>query len=635
MATSFYEHQDRARKRTRLLVAYYLLAVAFVVVALNGLAWAVSALLTSGEAPAPSLPQWLAGGTWVAVTAVTLAVIVGASVVTTLRLAGGGPALARMLRARQLAPSTQDADERRLLNVVEEISIASGVPVPAVYVLDAEPGINAFVAGTRPSETVMVMTRGALEHFTRDELQGVVAHEFSHIFNHDMRLNIRLMGVVAGLVVIAQLGRFMLRAGSHGRARDSAQLIGIGIAILAIGYLGSLLAAMIKAAISRQREFLADASAVQFTRNPRGIATALWRIKTHAAGSRLDSPHAEDVSHFCIAESVRYFFAGLMATHPPLDARIRAVDASFVPPRDAPRDTAPAGHADMRAAAGVVSGAAAPGAVAGVAALDGAAVAARVGAPGNAQLAHAEAVHAALPAALVAAARQPRGAAHLLLALVIARSAPAAHTDARAGAASAGYDAARLDALVPPLTALPPRQRLPLIELALPALKRLDEAAREKLCDTLRTLTRADARLTLFEFALLRIVDDHLAPRAARAVRVRHYRFAAVAGELRLLLSVLAHAGSTDAARATAAYAVAWQPFALSAGAAPMVAAACRLDALEAAFDELAALAPLLKQNVIRACADCVIHDGEVTAAEAELLEAIALTLDCPLPPLV
>ncbi|MEQ8662832.1 MAG: M48 family metallopeptidase, partial [Gammaproteobacteria bacterium] len=449
MATSFYEQQDRARRRTRLLIGYYLVAVALVVLALNAVAYALAAALGPHGAAPPALGRWLDGGTWMLVTALTLLVIVGASAVTSLRLAGGGPALASMLGARRLAPATGDTAERRLLNVVEEMSIASGLPVPAVHVLDAEPGINAFVAGTRASETVMVVTRGALENFTRDELQGVVAHEFSHIFNHDMRLNIRLMGVLAGLVVIAQLGRFLLRSGAHGRGRDTARLAVAGIAILAIGYLGSLLATLIKAAISRQREFLADAAAVQFTRNPDGIAAALWRIGQHGTGSRLDNPHAEDISHFCIAESVRYFFSGLMATHPSLAARIDAINPRFEPPRARGAATLavppPASAADPGHGAGQP---AAPAGAAGMAALDGATVAARVGAPTATQLAYAGQLHAALPGALLSAARRPHEAAHLALALLLVRAAAGARATVRATATAAAYDGALLDRLV-------------------------------------------------------------------------------------------------------------------------------------------------------------------------------------------
>ena len=634
---NFYQHQDRARRRTRLLALWFFTAVVLVVLALNALAWGAMRLVVEPDDAPLTLAQWLEGPSWVFVTGLTLLVIVGTSLVTALRLRGGGPALAGMLKARRLDADTRVPAERRLLNVVEEMAIASGVPVPAVYVLDGEAGINAFVAGTRPSETVMVVTRGALEHFTRDELQGVVAHEFSHIFNHDMRLNIHLMGALAGLVVIAQLGRFLLRAGSHGRGRDTAQLVMVGIAVLAIGYLGSALAAVIKAAISRQREFLADASAVQFTRNPQGIAGALYRIQTHATGSRLDNPHAEDLSHFCIAESVRYFFGALMATHPPLAARIAAIEPGFVPrdqtPSEAlatqPASAAPRAAAERAGGAGFSADVSPSG-------LDGTHVADSVGQPAGHHLAHAAEVRAALPAPLLDAAHQPAGAAHLVLALFLARSAAAAQRAAwRAALVRGTYDAGRLTALATPLAALPARQRLPLVELALPALKTLDAPARAGLLATLRAVAAADGRFSVFEFAMLRILDDHLGADAARAPRVRHYAFAPVADALRLLLSVLAHAGHAREVDAEAAFAAAWAPFSLPGNIALVARGACRMEALQQALGELAALTPLLKRNVILAAADCVIHDGTVSAAEAELLEAVALTLDCPLPPLL
>ncbi|MEX2481988.1 MAG: M48 family metallopeptidase [Gammaproteobacteria bacterium] len=616
---NFYESQDQARRRTALLVVYFALAVLCITLALNGVFYLAAKAARSEPL---SLQAWLAQPYWLWISVAVGALILLGTLHTSFRLRGGGQALAAMVGARRIDPGTQAMDERRLLNVVEEIAIASGTPVPALYVLDSEAGINAFVAGTRPSETVLVVTRGALDSFDRDELQGVVAHEYSHIFNGDMRLNLRLMGVLAGILVIGQIGRLMLRSGVHGRNRKGGQWALIGLAVLIIGYIGLFFGALIKAAVSRQREFLADASAVQFTRMPDGIAGALYKIKQHAAGSLLDNPHAEDLSHFCFGESVRHAFSGLLATHPPLEARIEAIKPGFVPRQ-------------ITAASGAAV--AAPGAM-GFAGSDAAMsppqVADAAGTVTRSHIEHARHQQAEWPAELAVLAHATDDAPRLVYGLLLAAS-PAhgrpvlidlvERRDPRG--------AADLEALAAKLDALPRQARLPLLNLALPALKQAGSAARQRLQDTVRALIAADGRFTVFEFALEHLLRDHLRDTAGEAVPVTVFRFADVAADVRLLLSVLARAGSPAPAAAAAAFRQAWRPFALG-EAEPAASAACTLDALDAALDRLAQVSPLLKKNLIEACADCVQHDGRVTAAEHDLLQVIALTLDCPLPPL-
>ncbi|MGE0485476.1 MAG: M48 family metalloprotease [Gammaproteobacteria bacterium] len=634
---NFYEHQDRARRRTAWLVACFALALIVIIVVLNAVALTV---LNATAAQPVSLRSWLAGTTWAWITVAVIGVIGSGSLYTTLRLRGGGAALAGMLGARRIDPGTGDAAERRLQNVVEEMSIASGTPVPALYVLDDEPGINAFVAGTRPTETVMVVTRGALEAFDRQELQGVVAHEYSHIFNNDMALNLRLMGVLAGLMLMAQIGRFMLRSGTHSRDRNAGQFALVGIAVLVIGYIGLFFGKLIQAAVSRQREFLADASAVQFTRDNQGIASALWKIGKAVDGSHLANRHADDIGHFCFGTPVEHAFAGLLATHPPIATRIRAVCPGFQPRTTTPSITPP--PPATRAAAGMAGFVAAPTAGGrgatfddSVAVIDGAAVAASVGTVNPRQHAFAQAVTDALPATLVERLHAPDGALEVLCALLVTAAARDAH-DA-VFALVVGHDAslvADLDRLVGEVRALPAATRLPLAQLALPALKRLESAARRRIVTLVRSIIVADRQYTVFEFALLCLLRDHLADEATRKPPTRWFSFAAVDEALRVLLSALARHGHADEATAAVAYRRAWQPFGL--GEAGLLAReACSMSDLGRALERLAGLSPLLKKNVIQAAADCVIADGKVTVAEGELLQAVALTLDCPLPPLV
>lgn len=631
---NFFEHQARARRRTTLLVIPFVLAVALIVVTLNVVGFFVFQQVGARDA-APPLAVWFAQPFWIWISLGTLGVIGAGSLKTTLQLSGGGTALADMLGARPIAMDSGDGDERRLINVVEEMSIASGTPVPRLYVLDGEPSINAFVAGFRPTETVMVVTRGAVQNFTRDELQGVIGHEYSHVFNGDMRLNMRLMGILAGVLLIGQIGRFILRSGNRGRGKGSAQMALLGLALFVIGYIGLFFGALIKAAISRQREFLADASAVQFTRNPDGIAGALYRIQQHAEGSRLLNSHADDVSHFCFGASVRTGFTSLLATHPPLAERIHAVDPDFMKKQ---RAQGAAGTGGARPAVGGAPPAGAA-AFAGFApaggTMDAAAVAGSVGNVTPAHHALAGSIHAGLPETLARSLRGAGTVAPACYALVLAATDPAARgaglalLHEKAGKA----DAAHAEGLVPLIVAQGPGARLMLVNLALPALKALPTATRGGFIEAIRALVLADRRTTLFEFAMLAILREHLAEDAGKAFPARYFKFDAVLTEIRLLLSVLARAGGGDQVAVERTFRLGMAQFQREPGA-MVPASQCTLTSLEQALRKLALLAPLLKQPLVQACADCVIHDGTVAPSEAELLQAIALTLDCPMPPL-
>ena len=321
----FFQHQELARRNTRVLVLLYALAVIAVVAAVTAVLAGAYLYARAAEQPGPvSLaavpPALLWGG-----ALGTLAVILLVTLVQSLRLGGGGEAVAKMAGARPVSPETTDPLERRLINVVEEMAIAAGVRVPKVYVMAGESGINAFAAGTEVSNAVVAVTRGTLETLNRDELQGVIGHEFSHILHGDMRLNIRMIGVLAGIVFIGSIGRFAMHATGRGggRRQGAAAMFAAGLALFIIGYTGLFFARLIKASIARQREFLADASSVQYTRNPDGIAGALDQIRTSARGTLIESRSAEELSHMYFGESVKLWLSGVFATHPPLEERIR------------------------------------------------------------------------------------------------------------------------------------------------------------------------------------------------------------------------------------------------------------------------------------------------------------------------
>ncbi|MDZ4199116.1 MAG: M48 family metallopeptidase, partial [Kiritimatiellia bacterium] len=331
----FFSHQEDARRKTRLLVFYYGLAVALILVSVYLVLVIGLGAAASGEEE--SVIRWWNPQLFLSVSVGLLALIGAGTLYKIHQLAQGGEFVARSLGGRRVDPATTDVAERRLLNVVEEMAIASGAPVPPVFVME-EKGINAFAAGMTPSDAVIGVTRGCLETLTRDELQGVMAHEFSHILQGDMRLNLRLMGVLHGILLIALAGYFLFRSSlsaPRSRSRENKDggglrfaLVLLGLALLVIGYIGVVFSKLIKSAVSRQREFLADASAVQYTRNPSGIAGALRRIAGYSGGSRILSPEAEEASHLFFANSLSSAWAGLLATHPPLSERIRRIDAA-------------------------------------------------------------------------------------------------------------------------------------------------------------------------------------------------------------------------------------------------------------------------------------------------------------------
>ncbi|HWV58524.1 MAG TPA: M48 family metallopeptidase, partial [Longimicrobiales bacterium] len=324
----FFQAQESARARSRVLVALFLGAVVAIIVTVYVVIQIVLAA-TGGMAPGfyPELFAVVAIGTSL--------LIAGGSGFRTLQLRSGGASVAEMLGGRRVSPDTRDIAERRLLNVVEEMAIASGMPVPAVFVLDAEQGINAFAAGYTIHDAAVAVTRGTLERLDRDELQGVIAHEFSHILNGDMRLNVRLIGLLFGILLLSVVGRGLLRGaayGGRGRKGGGGQVALIGLALTLLGFVGVFFGRLIKAAVSRQREFLADAAAVQFTRNPGGLADALKKIggATARGGSLVRNHHAEELSHLFFAEGVQRAFAGgALSTHPPLDERIRRIEPNW------------------------------------------------------------------------------------------------------------------------------------------------------------------------------------------------------------------------------------------------------------------------------------------------------------------
>jgi Zn-dependent protease with chaperone function len=654
----FFAAEGRARKRTTRLLVLFGFAVAGTVVAgyfatVFGLRMANASgygrrygeyrEAYSDEANgADSLWQ---PGVFAGVSAVTLAVIGLASLYKWTQFRGGGSAVAESVGGRRVDPHTTDPKEHQLLNVVEEMAIASGLPVPAVYILDDEPAINAFAAGLTTSDAVVTVTRGTLEKLKRDELQGVIAHEFSHILNGDMRINVRVSAIIFGILVLGLAGRATLWSMRYGTMRSSRSdknnngalvILGVGLALMVIGYVGYFFGRLIQASLSRQREYLADASAVQFTRNPEGITTALKKIGGWAIGSSLETHRAAEISHFFFAQAFESNFGGLWATHPSLGDRIRAIDPSFDGKFIEPPEVVDVAKEPWSRVPHMPP--APPPPAPGAAAAFGAALAAAAGTLTAEGAAGAQSLLAEIPASIRTAARSPHDAPILVYGLLLDEDEAVRQKQLASIAASDGSDALNsLRQLDGALRQLKPEHRLPVLQLALPALKALPQASLKSFPGTLDQLVQADGRVTTFEFALQRLVLRALAmSRAPSAPVAQIYSFQAVAHELSVVLSALAHASSADAGEAARAFAEGAGQLKLVQGSLSFLSGAdSGLVPLDAALDKLAGASGPIKQRLLVAGAHVVGADGVLLAEEIELLRAVAASLDVPVPPLV
>jgi len=625
---NFFEQQDAARRNTRRLIVLFLFAVAAIVVAVNIVA--AFALISL------SLDELIGGGRdmglfYAFVTIATLALIAGGSVYQSMSLSGGGAALARMMGARPVARASSDPAERRLLNVVEEMAIASGTSVPQVFVMDDQASINAFAAGHSPNQAAVVVTRGTLEKLNRDELQGVIGHEYSHILNGDMRLNLRLMGVLGGILLLATLGRMLARSSSRRDSKGSS-LVLLGIGLLAVGYIGVFFGRLIQAGVSRQREFLADASSVQFTRNPDGIGGALAKISR--SGSRVDHPRTTEASHMffgqALAADFADFFPDLLATHPPVAERLtriygRPVAASDIVARSAIPADAPRALAGS-SAFGRSAGRRSDGASAGMKAAAGAVLAA-VGDVSTGHVDYAATLLDSLPESVRDLTRTVEGAKQAMLGLAFALEGPVrkAQSDllrlGRENPEAVAKTAAAVQGLAK-------TARLPLIALAAPTLKTLAPPERASFLALLRQLIEADRRVTLEEFVLATLLEATLGERAGRAVPARYRSLEPLAEDARLVLSLIAHATNGDAATSFAA-GVKELRLPLT----PIEARAISLVAVKAALARLNQLAPMQKPRLVKALVQCALADAHLSVTDAELLRAICCALDSPLPP--
>ncbi|WP_144127991.1 M48 family metallopeptidase [Catellatospora sichuanensis] len=632
----FFERQRQVKRMSfRLILLYVLAVLAIVVVVCLAVAFALGAF----EAPAAEL-AWLMF--WTAV--LTGGSILLASLFRTIGLRAGGGKVARDLGGVLVPEDTTDLRLRRLRNVVEEVALASGVPVPEVYVLEDEQGINAFAAGWSPADAAIAVTRGALDRLNRDELQGVIAHEFSHVLNGDMRINIRLIGLLFGILFLAIMGRTFLYAGAFGgrERRDnqgSNPLPLIGIALIVAGSVGVFAGRLIQASVSRQREYLADASAVQFTRQTSGIAGALKKIGGLETGSRMATPKIDEVGHMLFGPAR---LRSLFATHPPLADRIRALEPGFDPAQLTAlaqqwRAAPPSGLAEDAAMGLSLTehGGPLPGQDTRMAVRPDA-VAASVGAPQQPAYQRAESILERFPPEVLARARRGDTAPGLLFGLLLSEQPEVRDSQLSALRERHGESiVADTVAAAGWLAGLHPLLRLPLGQLCFPALRAHPAATRQDLLGTIDVLARADGRVSVFEYALSRLLhrDLYEATYETPPWPTRKRSLATCRNAIASLLAVLARAGHPDEASADHAYHVGLAMI-LPGQPVPMTAPQHGVLALDGAWPLLDGLAPRDKSLLIQAVVAVISEDGTMTVAEQELTRTVCGMLHCPLPPL-
>ncbi|HHC6656725.1 TPA: M48 family metallopeptidase [Vibrio parahaemolyticus] len=611
----FFHHQDTARQRTGLLVMLFTLAV----LAITGLVSVISIGIYFYFTGEPFTTQSIISYCLLSFVGVLLVVSISSFIRLSELNANGGRGVAESIGGKLISTDTSNAKHRQLLNVVEEMSIASGIPVPPVYVMAEEHGINAFAAGMSIDDAVIGVTQGALDAFSRDELQGVIAHEFSHILNGDMRLNTRLIGALFGITCIAHFGHLILDNSNSTRhvsrsSSDSnkgfAVIILIAIVCLVLGWLGTLFGNMIKAAISRQREFLADASAVQFTRNDQGIAGALKKIGSNVQGSTLNTKASDEMSHMMFGQSKLSGFSGLFATHPPLDERIRRIEPNW--------DGIYAQHSHAQSTAfdnEQVSGFA----------VGGGSPASQSASPSEQLSETGQQLISQLPPELVDIAREPYSARFIAFALIFDGS------DIQREMIKSYVPLASQSTLLPWLDYdLPLHLRFPLLELALPALKSLSEAQKISLCKVLRELSETDNLYSLAEWCVINLLEKQLL--ASFGFIKQHKTLKQLEESVFWLLRELAWVSHSQADKAQRAYHCALAH--LGFPEVKLEPANSNWHLSRAALELLLQLKPKDRRMFVKACRLAIESDGEITVAEGELYRVIACFLEVPEPPL-
>lgn len=638
---NFFEAQDKARRNTFWLVLLFALAVAGLILLTNLLLLGVYRYIRTSEVvvSADTLYQSYSWEVFATVSAGIILLVLGGCLYKMLSLAGGGPSIAEMLGGRLVSHATNEPLQRRLLNVVEEMAIAAGMPIPQVYLL-GDTSINAFAAGRTPADAVIGITEGALARLNREELQGVIAHEFSHIANGDMRLNIRLIAILHGILLLGLIGYFLLRSMRHaGRSRSGKggagilAIVALGAGLMVIGYTGTFFGQWIKAIVSRQREYLADSSAVQFTRNQQGIAGALKKIGgSSAVGSYLGSPSAPEYSHAYFANGISSFWQSMFATHPPLEKRISRIEPGWdgqylssdiqrmvePEPPSAPlpeTSSAAIGAAILSSVEQAIS---------------------EVGTLNEENIEYVRDLIVAMPLTLREAAQEAYSARALIYAGLIQMQKDAAGaTRSLAGRVVDPDMQALVEKYLPEVQALDDRFKLPLLELCVHSLREMSPNQYVHFKTAVHDIIVSDRSVNLREWIIRRFVmqqlDMHFGFR--KAPRAKHGSLTKLKQAVEMLLSLIARVEHRDEAAAGAAFAAGAAEAGLQ-GLQLLSTESFSLERLDAALDELMQLKPLVKPGLLKGCVAIVMHDGHASTRGIELVRTISTCLDCPMPPL-
>ena len=644
---NFFERQDVARRNARVLVLLFLVAVILLIVLANV---AVAAFLFFGQdyniysGSRQGAAGFLSYFTWARFGTIGLAATATVAMVVFIKwfqLSTGGKVVAESMGAIRILPQTRDRAERRCLNVVEEMALAANMPVPPVYIMNDERGVNAFAAGITPADAVVAVTRGTIEHLKRNELQGVIAHEFSHILNGDMRLNIRLAALLKGITFIGDVGHVLLRSSnrhrtgaSQGSGKSGASLPVLGLALWLVGWLGGLAAGFIKAAISRQKEYLADASAVQYTRDPDGIGDALKVIGGYIPGTLVHAARAAEMSHIFFGQ-IEHHLWQVFATHPPLQERIRRLDPDWNgqyierKPRHYPEQPSRPGSGDVGVGRAALVAAAMAGALLEDEPheeLDDADFG-----PSPEQLEEETSARQEIPLVFVQHSHEPLGAHALVYSLLISSDEQVrqAQLSIIAQADITGL-ADLVHTLSPGVQELGAPRRLPLLEMCLPALKSISLAQYRTFKNTLLSLIQADQRTELYEWCLFQLIRHYLDPEfiQVKPSRARYRKLQKVAYHVRVVLSVLAHEGGGETATVfrLGADALGFDSMAILPREQGSVAAFSK------AVHELANCYPLLKPRLLKAMTLAASADGKLSPVEREIIASMAAVMDCPVP---
>ncbi|HBM15563.1 MAG TPA: hypothetical protein DD381_04350 [Lentisphaeria bacterium] len=630
----FFAHQDRARRNTVLLIIYYIITVILII----GAIYVVFAAVFLGEysglvGEKPFRPQRMWNiELFLAVAGATLLIVITGTIYKIIQLSsGGGSSVATMLGGIQISHGTNDSDERKILNIVEEMAIASGLPVPPVYIMNNEASINAFAAGFSHDHAVIGVTRGCIKKLKRDELQGVIAHEFSHILNGDMRLNIKLIGVLNGILIIAMMGYWIMRStrnsSSSGKKKGGTPLPLLGLLIWVVGYIGVFFGNIIKSAVSRQREFLADASSVQFTRNPDGIAGALKKISSHSMGSKVLSSNAQEVSHMFFANGIHNFWGSLFATHPPIEERINRITGISLASKEIPFERvsqdslistfSKISDKDIRIAVNPTE------------------VIRKVGTLTQENLLYASSIHSGIPEEIKEALYDSYGAISVIYAMLLEDDATIRNFQLlglKNRLEGHMYD--QTFKLYEPISKIWLGFRLPILDMALPLLKTLTVPQYKDFRNNLDFLIKADNKISLFEYCVGKILTKNLDPifNKTKIALVKYKDITLLIPRCEELLSCLAYWNAVTADAANEIFEKASEK--LSVGNLTIrPSEECNLTILDNSLNELALASPMVKKLIFEGCISCIIADNEIKIEEAELLRAIGSMLDCPVPP--